>query len=238
MYDNKTIIGIIPARSGSKGLPDKNILPFAGKPLMAWTILTALGAGVLDEVFVSTDSGKYAEIARQYGASVPFLRPRELAGDACPASGYILHALREYRRNLRRSFDYFALLQPTTPMRTADHIREGVKKAIDENLTAVVSFSPFDVDPKLIGSIPEDLNLSGFSSGDTPNDSLRQDARQLYVINGMVYVCRCDEYEKTKSFYGWNSKAMTIDKSFAIDIDDETDFLTAEHLAKRSGRFV
>ena len=237
MYNAKSIIGIIPARSGSKGLPDKNILPFAGKPLLAWTILAALDSGVLDEVFVSTDSGQYAEIARQYGASVPFLRPPELAGDACPASGYILHALREYRERLNRTFDYFALLQPTTPMRTAEHIREGIMTTVDGELTAIVSFSPFDTDPKLISALPDDLNLSALSTpGVSPNDTLRQEGGRFYKLNGMLYVCLCDEYEKTNSFYGSNSKAMIIDDAYAIDIDNETEFLTAEYLVKRSGR--
>ncbi|MCL2060661.1 MAG: acylneuraminate cytidylyltransferase family protein [Oscillospiraceae bacterium] len=276
MYKNKSIIGIIPARSGSKGLPHKNIRPFMGKPLMAWTIIAARKSGVLDEIFVSTDSSQYAVIAAQYGAEPPFLRPPELSGDDSPASGYIIHALRSYRERLGKTFDYFALLQPTTPLRTAGHIRDGVAAAVDGGLASVVSFSPFDTDLRLVCALPEDMGLALFES---PNDTLRQfrmeqhaphgqyapeqqaQERQaphgqyaperLYRVNGMLYVSRCDAYEATKSFYGPNGKAMIIngasctsdemgvgmDVNIDLDIDNENDFLYAEFLAKRSGRF-
>ena len=236
MYKNKTFIGIIPARSGSKGLPHKNIRSFAGKPLMAWTILAARQSGILDEIFVSTDSEQYAEIAKQNGASAPFLRPPELAMDTSPASGYILHALRMYREQQNKTFDYFALLQPTTPFRTAAHIKEGAKLAVDEGLASVVSFSPFDTDLRLVHELPADMRLA---TSATPNDTLRQDTAQLYKVNGMLYISRCTTYENTKSFYGPQSKAMIIDKKSAIDIDidNEDDFEFAEFIAKRSGFF-
>jgi len=234
MYNGKTIIGIIPARSGSKRLPHKNIRPFAGKPLIAWTIQAALESGVLDEVFVSTDSVHYASIARQYGANVPFLRPDGLAGDACPAGDCAVHAISEYRSRLNRTFDYFALLQPTCPLRTAAHIADGVRMVVDGGYASVVSFSPLKTDPRLICRLPPDFSLTDFSS---PNNTLRQDAEQLYVVNGMLYICLCDLYEETKSFYGPGGKAMIIggEEDFidvSIDIDDETDFLYAEFMAK------
>jgi len=255
MYKNKSFLAIIPARSGSKELPHKNIRPFAGKPLMAWTIHAALEAGVFDEVFVSTDSVRYASIAKEYFASVPFLRPAELSGDACPASGYILHAIDEYRNRFNRTFDYFVLLQPTTPLRTSGQIYEGVKMAVDDGLASVVSFSPLETDPRLIGPLPEDLSLAAFSSNaapantsdglvrdaftpldlspNTPNDTLRQDAERLYRLNGMLYICMCDLYEKTGSFYNPGGKAYIIGSEFSIDIDSETDFFVAEFLLNR-----
>jgi CMP-N-acetylneuraminic acid synthetase len=248
MYKGKTIIGIIPARSGSKGLPHKNIRPFAGKPLMAWTILAALESGLLDEVFVSTDSAGYASVAKQYGASVPFLRPAVLSGDDCPAGEYIVHAISEYRNKFGQTFDYFILLQPTSPLRTAAHIADGVRMAVDGGLTSVVSFSPFKTDPRLICSLPDDLRLvepdppllfgHRLATACFPNNTLRQGAMQsLYIVNGMIYMCLCSEYERSKSFYGPGGKAMIINDSYPVDIDDETGFLFAELLAKRSGRF-
>ena len=236
MYKNKTFIGIIPARSGSKGLPHKNIRLFAGKPLIAWSILAARQSGILDEVFVSTDSGQYAEIAMQCGANAPFLRPPELSGDAAPASAYILHALREYREKLKKTFDYFILLQPTAPLRTAGHIKAGAMLAVDEELTSVVSYSPFDIDLRLVHELPEDMHIP-FSSFPSPNDTLRQEAPLLYKVNGLIYISQCAAYEHSGSFYGPHSKAMVIDKQFAVDIDNEDDFVFAEFIAKRSGLF-
>ena len=233
MYKNKSFIGIIPARSGSVGLPHKNIRMFAGKPLMAWTILAALESGVLDEVFVSTDSEQYAAIAKTYGANAPFLRPDDLSGDASPASGYILHAIHEYRERFDKNFDYFVLLQPTTPLRTSEHIRDGVKMAVDDGLDSVVSFSRFDTDMRLIGELPPDLNLAAFSSRNSPNDTLRQSASQLYCLNGMLYISKCDAYALTKSFYNSNGRAMIIDDEYSIDIDNEIDFSVAEFLSKK-----
>jgi CMP-N-acetylneuraminic acid synthetase len=138
-------------------------------------------------------------------------------------------------------FDYFALLQPTSPLRTVEHIRESVRLAVDENLASVVSFSTFETDMRLVGALPCDLSLSGFES---PNDALRQDgathrgeatrpyAGRLYRVNGVIYINECEAYERTKSFYGARSKAYVIDKKYAIDIDDEYDFMFAELLMK------
>ena len=234
MYKTKTIIAIIPARSASKHLPHKNIRAFMGKPLIAWTLLAARRSGVIDEIFVSTDSEQYATIAKSYGANIPFLRPDALSGDTCPASAYIVHTLNEYRERLHITFDYFILLQPTSPLRTPEHIVNGIKLAVDENLTSVVAFSPFNEDLRLVRALPNDMSLAGAG---TPNDTLRQESKQLYRVNGMIYISQCGAYIASKSFYGPRAKAMIIDDEYSIDIDDESDFQYAEFLAKKSGRF-
>ncbi|MEQ8433451.1 MAG: acylneuraminate cytidylyltransferase family protein [Oceanicaulis sp.] len=119
---NKTCVALIPARSGSKRVPDKNIARLEGHPLMAYTICAARASGVFDEVMVSTDSEAYADIARHYGASVPFVRPAELAGDTSPDIDWIRHALSHYRAD-GRAFDAFSILRPTSPCRKAATIR-------------------------------------------------------------------------------------------------------------------
>ena len=115
-------IAIIPARSGSKGLPGKNIKPLNGKPLLAYSIEAALASGRFDTVHVSTDSERYADIARQYGADEPFLRSAEASSDTASSEDAIREVLRRYEEMGQR-FDAFMLLQPTSPLRTADDIR-------------------------------------------------------------------------------------------------------------------
>ncbi len=117
-----TAIALIPARSGSKRVADKNIRPLAGHPVIAYTIAAALQSGVFSAVVVSTDSEQYAEIARKYGAEVPFLRPAELAGDLSPDIEWVEHALVELQR-MGRTYDCFSILRPTSPFRLPETIR-------------------------------------------------------------------------------------------------------------------
>jgi N-acylneuraminate cytidylyltransferase len=121
-HSTPTAIALIPARSGSKRVADKNIRPLAGQPVIAYTIAAALQSGVFSAVVVSTDSEQYAEIARKYGAEVPFLRPAELAGDLSPDIEWVEHALVELQR-MGRAYDCFSILRPTSPFRLPGTIR-------------------------------------------------------------------------------------------------------------------
>lgn len=228
MYRGKSFLALIPARSGSKGVPDKNIRQLCGKPLMAYAIEAALATGVMDAVVVSTDSERYAEVARQHGAQVPFLRPAELSGDTSLASAYIVHAI-ETLRSTGRVYDYFALLQPTTPLRTAAHIMQGVRMAADEGLDSVVAFSEAECPIALLHPLPEDKNLGAL----IVPEANRQEHAPRYRINGMLYIARCDEYLRTRSFYGPNAKALVIGREYAVDIDNESDFALAEFMLER-----
>ncbi|MCL2016013.1 MAG: acylneuraminate cytidylyltransferase family protein [Defluviitaleaceae bacterium] len=232
MYKEKTFLGIIPARSGSKGLPHKNIRELLGKPLIAYSIEAALQTGYFDDIIVSTDSENYAEIARRHGAEVPFLRPIELASDTTLASEYIVHTL-ETLASLGRKYDYFALLQPTSPLRTAEHIKEGIKKAVDENLTGVVAFSKVSKPLELCHKLPADFSLANIAI-----EGNRQDFQQYYHINGMLYISDCENFLATRSWYGANSRAIVIDSRFAVDVDSLLDFELAEFFMKRGGEFM
>ena len=131
-------IAIIPARSGSKGLKDKNIKELCGKPLFAYSIEAALKSSCFDEVMVSTDSEKYAEIARRYGASVPFLRSVSTSSDIASSWDMVDEVLAGYR-DLGREFETFCLLQPTSPLRTAKDIIAAYKLYNDKASFSVVS---------------------------------------------------------------------------------------------------
>ena len=131
MYKGKTILGLIPARGGSKGLPRKNIRPLLGKPLIAWTIEQALASEYLDRVVVSTDDEKIAEISRKYGAKVPFMRPKESAADEARRIDVVLHAIDWMEKN-DNSYDLIMLLQPTSPLRTSEDIDKAIKLFISK----------------------------------------------------------------------------------------------------------
>src|SRR3990172_8434607 len=131
MYKGKSVLGIIPARGGSKGLSRKNIRLLAGKPLIAWTIEQANTSKYLDKVIVNTDDQQIADTAKKYGADVPFLRPRELAGDTTPMIDVIFHTL-NFFKNSGTAFDYLALLEPTSPLRADHDIDNAIQKLISE----------------------------------------------------------------------------------------------------------
>ncbi len=126
-----TIVGLIPARSGSKRVSDKNIRPLAGHPLMAYSIAAALQSGIFSDVIVSTDSDRYAEIARHYAAEVPFLRPNALAGDVSPDIEWIAYTLEELRKE-GREYDCFSILRPTSPFRLPQTIKRAWKAFLAE----------------------------------------------------------------------------------------------------------
>ena len=127
-----TIVALIPARAGSKRVPDKNIRPLAGHPVMAYSIAAAIDSGIFTDIFISTDSEQYADIARYYGADVPFMRPVELAGDVSPDIEWIEYTLKRLEEE-GRSYDCFSILRPTSPFRQSDTIQRAWKVFVAED---------------------------------------------------------------------------------------------------------
>ncbi|MCI0533120.1 acylneuraminate cytidylyltransferase family protein, partial [bacterium] len=132
-------LGIITARGGSKGIPRKNIKELMGKPLIAYTILAAKGSALLSRAIVSTDDAEIAEIARMHGADVPFMRPAELAEDASTSIAVVQHAVSWIRENENEIYDYVMILQPTSPLRTAEDIDACIKIADETHADSVMS---------------------------------------------------------------------------------------------------
>lgn len=222
-------IAIIPARSGSKGLKDKNIRELAGKPLIAWTIEAAKESSVFDEIMVSTDSEQYAGIARAYGASVPFLRSAETSSDTASSWDAVKEALEGYRQ-AGREFDAFCLLQPTSPLRTAEDIREAYT-LLQKVPTAVISVCEAEHSPRWCNTLPADGSLDGFIP--RADNTRRQAAGKYYRVNGAIYFVRTAELYKDPHFYRAGSFAYVMDRRRSIDIDDAEDFETAEFLMER-----
>ncbi|MEG0310971.1 MAG: acylneuraminate cytidylyltransferase family protein, partial [Eubacterium sp.] len=146
MYNNKKILAVIPARSGSKGLIDKNIKELCGKPMLAYSIAAAKHTKIIDEIFVSTDALKYKKIAEEYGANVPFLRSEKLASDIASTWDAVKEAIEQYQK-IGQTFDICILLQPTSPLRSAEDILETLKMMIDKDANTVVSVCETDHSP-------------------------------------------------------------------------------------------
>ena len=224
-------ICIIPARSGSKGLKDKNIKDLCGKPLMAYTIETAIESKLFDCIMVSTDSEQYAEIAKKYGAEVPFLRSDTLASDKASSWDVVREVLNNYSL-LGKTFDNVFLLQPTSPLRKTIHIQKAFKTFNEKKATYLVGVCETDHSPLWCNTIPEDLSLDGFIDKkvlETP----RQALPKYYRINGAIYIIKTDYLLSAKKIeFDEGSFAYIMDKKHSVDIDDELDFEIARLLLK------
>lgn len=224
-------LAIIPARSGSKGLKNKNILPMNGKPLLAYSIEAAFSSGCFDVVHVSTDSEKYANIARRYHADIPFLRSAETAADNVSSWDAVLEVLENYE-SLGKFFDTVALLQPTSPLRTPDDIRCAYRLMVERQAETVISVCEVDHSPLWCNTLPEDGCMNGFVLPE--NDGLRQTLKPYYRINGALYLMQVPVLQAQRGVvYNSNCYAYTMPRERSVDIDEKLDFLIAETLLRQ-----
>ena len=209
-------IAIIPARSGSKGLLNKNILMLIDRPLIAYTIEAAKKSELFEHVIVSTDSYEYKAIAEYYGAEV-VMRSDELSSDAATSFMVVEDVLNKYE-----NFDYFVLLQPTSPFRTAEHISEAVKlfeKTTHAKFLSSVVESSKSID--LIKPISESLSMASF---DLDYSNYRRQNYKQYTPNGAIFIGYNDDFIRQKHFFGAESIAYIMSKEDSVDIDDRLDF--------------
>ncbi len=228
MFHSLQIIAVIPARSGSKGLLHKNIRILGGKPLIAHSIIQAQETGIVDEIFLSTDSQEYADIAVKYGANVPFLRSEELASDSASTWACVREALDRYH-TLGKEYDIVLLLQPTSPLRTARDIIGAIKQMALSNADAVVSVCEADHSPLWYNTLPENKSLTGFVRPEIMAKT-RQELPAYYRINGAIYAVSTSYFSKTQNIYDGNSFAYIMPKERSLDIDTQFDFSFAEYL--------
>ncbi|MBO4926901.1 MAG: acylneuraminate cytidylyltransferase family protein [Clostridiales bacterium] len=221
-------IAIIPARSGSKGLPNKNIKALNGKPLIAYSIEAALESGMFSTVMVSTDSEEYAAIARSFGAEVPFLRSEKTSSDTASSWDAVAEVLDNYKK-LGKTFDTLMLLQPTSPLRTSKHIIEAYKEMENKNASSIISLCEMDHSPLQSNVLPDDLSLSGFIRPQSQGKR-RQDMETYYRFNGAIYLSDVKYFEENHNIYRQGSYAYIMDRRSSIDIDDEYDFAMVEAL--------
>lgn len=218
-------IAVITARSGSKGLPDKNIKLLNGKPLLAYSVECAIESKAFDKIFVSTDSAKYAEIAKEYGAEASFLRSELNSGDKAGSWDTVREVIDRFREK-GEEFDEVMLLQPTSPLRTAQDICGSIELMHEKNANGVISFTECDHSPIWCNTIPENGSIDNF---DRPEykDMPRQLLPTYYRYNGAIYLLTVEELYKADMFER-NCFAYIMPQERSIDIDTELDFKIAE----------
>ncbi|HNT23100.1 MAG TPA: acylneuraminate cytidylyltransferase family protein [Anaerolineales bacterium] len=218
-------LAIIPARGGSKGIPNKNIAFVGGRPLIAWTIQAARSVSEIERVIVSTDSPAIAQVAQQYEAEVPFLRPAELARDETPSIDVVIHLVNELEKADGYRPDYILLLQPTSPLRSAEDIRSALRLAQEKNALSVVSVCPAGQNPYWMKTISKDGLMHPFLQ---TTSTRRQDLPSLYVPNGAIYLTQREWLLEKRAFYTDQTHAYVMPPERSLDIDEPWDMTLAK----------
>jgi CMP-N,N'-diacetyllegionaminic acid synthase len=217
MIEGKTALAVITARGGSKGVPDKNIRPVDGRPLIAWSVEQAKSSKLLDRVILSSDSPKIAAAARAAGCDVPFMRPAELATDEVGTIDVIRHAMTQVPRH-----DYLVLLQPTSPLRLAEDIDAAIRLCHERGVSTCVSVSEAGKSPYWMYELQTDGSLRRILPKLTA--SRRQDLPVFHALNGAVYVARWEHLASGGDFVTDDTIGYEMPNSRSIDIDTELDF--------------
>ena len=223
-------LAIIPARSGSKGLKDKNIKLLNGKPLLAYSIEAAQKSGIYSHILVSTDSEQYGEIAMQCGAEVPFYRSTENASDSASSWDVVKEVLKKYRE-LDITFETFTLLQPTSPLRNYQDIQNAYRLFEEKNAIAIVSVCEMEHSPLWSNTLAEGDSLAGFLK--TAANQRRQKLEKFYRINGAIYMARIADFLEDTNLYREGCYAYKMLAERSIDIDTELDFKIAEAIMRQ-----
>jgi N-acylneuraminate cytidylyltransferase/CMP-N,N'-diacetyllegionaminic acid synthase len=235
MYKNHKVLGLIPARGGSKGLPRKNLLPLMERPLIAWTIEQAKASKYLDRIVVSTEDTEIADIARKFGAEVPFMRPAHMATDRAAVIDAIFYTL-DLANKSDGIYDVIVLLQPTSPLRTTADIDVSIELLFLKNAGAVVSVCKTEHHPYWSNTLPPDHCMKDFISQENEHKN-RQEFPIYYRLNGAIFAASCDYLEKNSSFFGDETFAYIMPQDRSVDIDSIIDFRLAEVLMQ-SGSYV
>lgn len=218
-------IAVITARSGSKGLKDKNIMELCGKPLLAYSVECALQSGQFDKVFVSTDSSQYAEIAERYGADVSFLRSRENSSDTSGSWDVVREVIHRFEEK-RKFFDNIMLLQPTSPLRNASDVRNSFLLMQEKSANAIVSVCEMEHSPLWSNTLGDDLCMDHFAR-EKYFDMRRQDLPVYYRLNGAIFLVTREELERPVMLRD-RCYAYIMPAERSIDIDTAFDFKMAE----------
>lgn len=228
----KKTFAFIFARGGSKGIPRKNIKPLGGKPLIGWSIDTALKCPSIDRVIVSTDDEEIADVARSYGAEVPFIRPKELSEDTSAEWFAWRHAV-EYFEAQGCKFDLFVSLPATSPLRSVDDVERCIT-SLDDDTDVVVTVKKAERSPYFNMVTIDEKGFSRLAITPTRPVTRRQDAPEVYDMTTVCYVTRPGFIQSNFGVFSGRVRSVVIPDSRAIDIDNLIDFKMAELLANES----
>ena len=228
------MLGIIPARGGSKGLPGKNILNTNGKPLIGWTIEMARKSNYIDRVVVSTDDEKIAEVSKSVGAEIPFIRPDELATDTAKTTDVVIDLINKLE-NLGEEYDIIVLLEPTSPLRKPNDIDSTIEAITkDGEFDGAITLGKYKTHPELAKEVDE----NGLVEAKTHNsENRRQDLKEFYFPFGVAYVIKTEIFKKERSFYPKKLGHYRIEDWQCHEIDDYWDWVCVEAIMKKVRHF-
>jgi CMP-N,N'-diacetyllegionaminic acid synthase len=229
------VVCIIPARSGSKGFPDKNVKPCCGKPLIYHSVEAAKKAGRVDRIVVSTDSPEYAAVVKGWSDKsedfVPFLRPSELAQDTTPTSAVLLYTIDRLEEEFDEHYDIVLLLEPTSPLRNSAQIDEAIEALVNSKYRAIVSVAVNDqCNPILAFKKARDGQLQPFDGSIYPSHPRRQQLEPAYFMDGSIYASFIDTYRETKSFNHEKTLCYVMEGWQMDEVDHDYDMVKVEAL--------
>ena len=224
-------MAVIPARGGSKGLPQKNIRNICGKPLIGWTIEAAQKSADIDRLILSSEDRAILAVAEKYSSEVPFLRPQSLARDDTPSIDVILHVI----DNIGQLYDYVVMLQPTSPMRTVEDIDGCIEFTMDRKAVACVSITRVTKSPYWMFKLDNRQRLSPVVKSPI-SANRRQELPLTYVLNGAIYFAETQWLQKNKAFVTDQTIGYQMKYENSIDIDSELDLLWFEFLHNHRNR--
>ncbi len=226
------ILGIIPARGGSKGVPRKNIKQLNGKPLIQYTSDIALASKNISKLIVSTDDDEIREVSLSLGINVPFKRPKDLALDKTPTLPVIIHAI-EYLKSIGEEFDAVCLLQVTSPFRTVEFLDNAIETFINKDTDSLISVQkvPHEFNPHWVFQSNE-KGILEIATGEKEIISRRQDLPDTYHRDGSIYITKVDVLLNKKSLYGESVSFIETPKKYYVNIDTLEDWNKAEKLQK------
>lgn len=231
MYKGKKILGLIPARGGSKGLVGKNTIDIAGKPLIAWTIECAKLSHYLDDIVVSTDDTHIANVCKEYNTRVPFVRPSHLASDTASSADVVIHAIDWLKEN-KEEFGYICLLEPTSPLREPHDIDTAIQQLIESpDAEAIVGVSLLESGhPEFNVKIDDQGYISRYGSDTKIRALRRQDLEPVYFFEGTIYISQISAFKEKKVFYHDKTLGYVVPRHKSIEIDDRFDLIMATAL--------
>jgi len=229
MINGKKVLSIIPARGGSEGLPRKNILPLGGKPLIAWSIEAALGSKYIDRCIVSTDDKEIAGIAEEYGAEIPFMRPKKFATSEATADSVIKHALIKLQ-DLNQFYDYIVFLEPTSPLTDSLDIDSALEKLKNNRDLAdsIVSVCKVEYAHPIHDTRINEKGLISPYLGKIFKSYRRQDIEELYYMEGSLYISDTSSYVEKGIFFHDKTMPYIVPRWKSFEVDSKIDLICIE----------